>query len=377
MIMDVMNKGAVIAGGLVLAAIVVLQMTTTAKMKAEMEQLRAELSGVQESGVHDDPEGLPARPDQPRRTGGVSLGTLPGRVTTLEQSVAELGKISEYLVERGMVPPSEERLSEMRERFFDPNASDGDRLRGLRLLRREGQLTDGVALQALNWLQSSTNANTRRQLLRQLDGATNAVMAQPLLAQLGTEESGNVREELVDVLGSFANDPAIESKLWELAMNDPNGEVREEARDALTDGNMTPERVESLKQKATNPNASLDERLLALEGLKEADTHPPEVLAEMTHLVQTSTDPVVRAKLYDALDGINDPSLMAPLVAGLQDANPIVRERAADALGSFSSDPRIQEWLNHVIANDADPRVQREAAQALEQSRRRDRGRGR
>ena len=105
MIMDVMNKGAVIAGGLVLAAIVVLQMTTTAKMKAELEQLRAELSGVQESGVHDDPEGLPARPDQPRRTGGVSLGTLPGRVTTLEQSVAELGKISEYLVERGMVPP--------------------------------------------------------------------------------------------------------------------------------------------------------------------------------------------------------------------------------------------------------------------------------
>ena len=175
----------------------------------KVEQLRAELSGAAE-----DPEGLAALPvDQPRRTGVVSLGTLPGRVTTLEQTVAELGRISEHLVERGLVPPSEERLQAMRDRFFDPGASDGDRLRGLRLLRRDGQLTDDVALQAMHWLQSSTNANTRRQLLRQLDGVTNSVMSQPLLAQLGSEESGNVREELVDVLSSFANDPAVESKL--------------------------------------------------------------------------------------------------------------------------------------------------------------------
>jgi vesicle coat complex subunit len=80
---------------------------------------------------------------------------------------------------------------------------------------------------------------------------------------------------------------------------------------------------------------------------------------------------VERAKLYRAFDGINDQNLMAPLVQGLQDPNPVVRENAADALGSFASDPRIKEWLNHVIATDADPRVKREAHAALEQSQRR------
>ena len=90
----------------------------------------------------------------------------------------------------------------------------------------------------------------------------------------------------------------------------------------------------------------------------------------MANLAQNSSDPLVRTKLFQAFDGINDPSLMAPLVNGLQDPNPVVRENAADALSSFSSDPRVQQWLNHVIQNDADPRVQREAQSALEQSQR-------
>src|SRR5688572_31019509 len=94
----------------------------------------------------------------------------------------------------------------------------------------------------------------------------------------------------------------------------------------------------------------------------------------MANLAQTSTDPLTRTKLFRAFDGINDPALMAPLVNGLQDPNPVVRENAADALGSFASDPRIQEWLNHVIQTDADPRVKREAHSALEQSQRRGRG---
>ena len=83
---------------------------------------------------------------------------------------------------------------------------------------------------------------------------------------------------------------------------------------------------------------------------------------------------MTRAKLFQAFEGVNDPNLMPTLVHGLQDPNPVVRENAADALGSFASDPRIKEWLNHVIQNDADPRVKREAMQALQQSERRGRG---
>lgn len=277
-------------------------------------------------------------------------------------------------MDRGMVPPNEERLAQLQQRFFDPNAPDAERMRSLRMLKRtQPQLSDEIVTQALTMLQSSTNGNTRRQLLQQLDGVTNAAMKGPLIAMLDSETTGNVREELVDVLSEFASDPGVETKLWQLAMNDPDGEVREQAEEALTEGPATPERVQALREKAANPNASLDERLLSLRALREANAPAPEVISDMANLAQTSTDPVTRAKLFQAFDGINDPNLMSPLVHGLQDPNPVVRESAADALSSFASDPRIQEWLNHVIANDADPRVKREAYAALEQSQRRGR----
>lgn len=337
-------------------------------LQREVRHLRAQLEGL--------PEQEAPSQQTNRAQSSLSLGSLPARLAQLEQSVAELARTSELLVERGLVPPNAARMQDMQARFFDPSASDSDRLRALRMIRRNGQITDEVAAQALGLLQNSTNANTRRELLRQLDGLTNSTMKEPLLALLSTEQNGGVREELVDALGDFAQDPAVEAKMWDLALNDPNGEVREEAQDALTEGDLSPERVAALAQKAADPELSLDARLLALRGLREADATPGQLVSDLATLAQTSQDPVTRAKLFSAFDGINDPALMAPLVYGLQDPNPLVRERAADALSSFSSDPRIQEWLNHTIQNDADPRVKREAAQALEQAQRR-RGRER
>jgi hypothetical protein len=362
-----MKKGWVVIIALGIVAAVGFQFRSIANLKAEVVALRAELQGVEVQA--------PATVSGPRPVAQVSLGTLPQRVSQLEDTVADLAKASDVLVERGMVPPSAQRIEEMQARFFDPNASDRDRLRAFQLMRRNGGINDQVAMQAVNWLQASTNAGTRRNLLRQMDGLTNATLREPLIAMMSSEQNGNVREELVDVLADFVSDPAVEQKMWDMALNDPDGDVREEAGDALTDGEITPARIESFRQRAGDANLSLDARLLALRGLNEANASAPEIIADMAHLAQTSTDPVTRVKLFEAFDGIQDPSLMAPLVFGLQDPNPVVRERAADALGSFGSDERVQQWLNHVIQNDTDPRVKREAFQALEQGqRRRDRG---
>jgi hypothetical protein len=288
----------------------------------------------------------------------------------LEHAVANLARTSDFLVERGMTPPNEDQIAKMQDRFQDTLSADRERLRALQILRRNGQVNEQVALQAVDWLRTATNASTRRDLLRRMDGLTNAALKEPLLAMLATETSGGVREEMVDVLSDFVTDPAIENKIWELALNDADEDVRDEARDALTEGRMTPERVASLQQRASDPNQPLDARLLALRGLGEADASAPEVIAEFASLAQNSTDPVMRAKLFDAFDEVRDPSLMVPLVYGLQDPSPVVRERAADALGAYGTDERVQQWLRHVAENDADPRVKREAHRALEQSQR-------
>lgn len=355
-----------IVGGVALLGLAAVQYAQMSRFQGELASLRAELRGAQE--VTSEPATSGGR-----ETVVIDRGAgLQARLANLERSVADLTKATEVLVERGMVPPTEERLAQLRQRFFDPNAPEGERLRSLRLLKRgNAQLSDEIVTQAMSMLQTSTNGNTRRQLLQQLDGVTNAAMKQPLMALLESETTGNVREELVDVLSDFAADPSVQNKLWQLAMNDPDGEVREEAQDALMEGAATPERVQQLQAKALSAEASLDERLLSLRALREAGAIAPEVITEMANMAQNSTDPIARAKLFQAFDGINDPSLMAPLVYGLQDPNPVVRENAADALGSFASDPRIREWLNHVIQTDADPRVKREAHAALEQSQRR------
>jgi HEAT repeat protein len=361
-----------IVGALAVLGLAAVQSGQMSRLEGELANLRAEVRGSQE---------VEAAAPETRETGPrqviIDRGAgLQARLARLELVVENLTKATDVLVERGMVPPTEERLAALQQVFFDPMASEGDRLRSLRQLRRSNrQLSDEIVGHAMTMLQTSTNGNTRRQLLQNLDGVTNAAMKQPLMAMLATETTGNVREELVDVLSEFASDPAVEDRLWQLAMNDPDGRVKEEALDALTDRELSPQRVDQLRAKALSSDATLDERLMAMRALRESNTQAPEVITEMANLAQSSTDPVTRARLFQAFDGINDPNLMPTLVHGLQDPNPVVRENAADALGSFASDPRIQEWLNHVIQTDADPRVKREAMQALEQSQRRGGGR--
>jgi HEAT repeat protein len=360
-----MNQSKVgwIIGALAVGGLATAQLVQMSQFRAELSALRAEVQGVASTVPTSVDQGSKNSPPVDRTAG------FHARLANLERAVADFSKASEALADRGMVPPTEERLAQLLQRFTDPNASEADRLRALRSLKRgQNQLSDEVVTHAMSMLQSSTNANSRRQLLQQLDGVTNAAMKQPLIAMLGTETSGNVREELIDVLSDFASDPAVEGKLWELALNDSDGEVREEAQEALTEGPMTPERAQKLRETAMSSDASVDERLLSMRALREAGPLSPEVISEMTNLAQNNTDPVTRAKLFSAFDGINDPNLMPTLVNGLQDPNPVVRENAADALSSFSADPRIQEWLNHVINTDADPRVKREAMQALQQS---------
>jgi HEAT repeat protein len=83
-------------------------------------------------------------------------------------------------------------------------------------------------------------------------------------------------------------------------------------------------------------------------------------------MAASTTDPLAKAKLFASFNGLTDPNLLSPLVNGLQDADPVVRQKAADALGSFP-DPRVAEWMNHLLQNDTDEAVKREAHKALEQ----------
>jgi HEAT repeat protein len=288
------------------------------------------------------------------------------RLAGLEQAVKELTDATRYLKERGQLPLASNDIEDARARFLDSARSDRDRLRALQMLRRNGAVPDDLVVPALAWLQSATNGATRRALLAQLEGVTNAALKQPLLSMAGQDQDAGVREEAIENIRHFINDPQVEALLWNVAKSDQNRNVREEAADALRAGPFSESRLAALQQRALDSNTSLDERLLALRTLNRADANAEAATAALAELAQTTTNPADKLKLFRAFDRVQDPVVKMPLVYGLQDPNPLVREEAVDALADFKSDPAVEQWLRYVSQNDGDSQVRREALRALE-----------
>jgi hypothetical protein len=340
-----------------------VQVVSIKRLESELALIRRQLEGAPvppAAGDASQPAARKKQGDSPP-----SGAALAQRVAELERAVTRLTKSSDYLMERGTLPLGEEQLADLYSRLRDPNATDEAKLQALRLLRRNRAMNDDTVNHALAWLQSVTDPRTKRELLRQLDGVTNAALKAPLLGLLARETNGAVRQEAIENLRPFVNDPEVETRLWQL-LKDPDADVREEAEEALRRGPISETRAVALRQRALDPLAPLDARLTAMRALRDANLKAPEVTSALVELAKTAQDPLERAKLFSALDGSDDPALMLPLVNGLQDPNPVVREKAADALSELAKkEPAIQQWLRYVAENDADPRVRREALRAL------------
>ena len=314
------------------------------------------------------PQDAPRR-ERPTRAVAVVDEELNERVIVLEKTVAQLTAASEYLMSRGQLPLASHKRAELKQKVLDPNATERDRLQALRLLRRNGALSEAMLQHTLDWIQTATNNGLREDLVEQLGNSTNSLVREPLLKLAATDPHSDVRETAVENLRHFVTDPQVESLLWNLARSDADGGVREEAEEALIEAPMTEARRTAMRARALDPNSSLDDRLLAVRALRESGDAASEATAALAQLARTSQDPRERARVFEAFDGSSDPSLKLPLVHGLQDPDPLVRERAADALSGYRTDPAIAEWLKHVAGNDADARVRREASQALQNRR--------
>ena len=348
--------GAVLA----LVAGMAIQHQSTRRLRSDIAALRQQLVAAEpvapESEARRDP--LSSSPD----------AAVLQRLGALEQTVAQLVRNSEYLMERGQLPLTTNKVGDLFAKFTDATVPDRDRLQALRLLRRSGGITEEALSQAINWAQNSTNANTRDEVLSVLEGLTNSVLRDPLLAFALNDPNASVREQAVDSLRRFVNDPSVEAQLWKM-INDPD--VGRTAIQGILDGPKTAARTAALQERASNPNSSLEERIVAWRALRTSDQDPSEVSAMLAQMAKSSQDPFERVRLIKAFDdAVNRPTsrdavLLAPLVQGLQDTSPLVREPAARALRDFSADPTVQKWLRWAAENDPDSGVRKEAAAAF------------
>ena len=122
-----------------------------------------------------------------------------------------------------------------------------------------------------------------------------------------------------------------------------------------------------MRQAAINPEASVEDRLAALRALRTADARTPDVVQAMLQLEATSADAKVRADIFRQLSGVRDPVLKPHLIKGmLKDADPKVREEAAETLAPFGSDPYVQSALKAAAQNDPDQKVREQAIESLQ-----------
>jgi HEAT repeat protein len=302
------------------------------------------------------------------RTTIVADESLNARVATLEDSVAQLNKASEYLMSRGQIPLTPARIAELQQKFMDVNATMRERTQALNLLRRNNGLSEPVIQSALSWISSATNNNLRESLVRELGGTTNSLLREPMMKLAMTDTDPNVREHAVQNLRRFLGDPQVNSMMWTMLRNEQDRGVKEQITDALRDAPITPARVAEMRNLAVNENSTLDERLLAVQTLRRSGENAEDITTALAQFVQSTQNPDERARVFSAFDGTHDPQMKLPLVYGLQDPNANVRARAADALSGYGSDPAVAEWLRYVAQNDADFRVRREAEQALREA---------
>lgn len=331
------------------------------RLASQVQEVQRAL-GTQTGEPAPAPETPTTITEHPSSASDVSLTR---RLTALEQAVEQLTEANDHLMNRGQLPLTAGKREQLLAQLENPSAEDRERLQALRLLRRNGSIPDEALQAALDWLGNTTNGSVRSRLLQQLSGLTNASLQAPLLA-LATGNSGaDVRQKAVAALRPFVNDPQVDSQLWDLFLKESEPGVRRQARDALLEGSVSDARAATLRDRASAPANSVEERTLAWEALRTAGKSTPDVSAALAQLAQNTTDTRDRLRIFEVFNEASDPAFIPPLVQGLQDPSPLVRARAADALSDFRSEPAVEEWFRYLAENDADPNVRRQAMRAL------------
>jgi hypothetical protein len=362
------SKLYILVGGLLVVGAIAWQQRSLMQLHREVEGLREALQ--EDSGTTPSALPLSASPrSEPtviveRSSPQDDGSTLEPRIAALEAEVALLGEGADHLMDRGSIPPSQEKLNEWIATFLDPSAADQDRVLALRMLRRNSALTPAMAQMAADWLKAaaSSDSGLARNLLIALRGESDPNVKAAILGLAATGSEESLRDLAVQQLRDYPDDPQVSTLLWELASSDASARIRRQAESTLRRFPMTDARMASLEARALNPVSTTTERLTALRLLRGRDEVLARVAPTVAQAALEAPDSETRMAYYEAFDGVNDPSFLLPLVEGAQAAEAEVRRRAVDSLMDYRAEAAIVDLLRSMAETDPDPGVRQEAA---------------
>ena len=295
---------------------------------------------------------------------------LTDRVTTLEHSVAALHRGAEHLMDQGAIPPSSAKTAAWRAQVTNAGLPSQDRLAALRLLSRNRLVDDQVAQAAAAWLAATTDPNEQREILEQMRGSANPALRQVTLDLASSAEDGRVRDRAVRNLGNYGNDPLVADALWQMLASEASSGVRRRIVDALDDMPMDASRAARLEGEALSPGTPMAKKVAALRLLQSSERDVADIALTLAQDAEFAADNQSRLQYIEAFDDVNHPEFIVPLVTAVQDEDPSIRRRAADALVDYRGDENIKDWLVYLAENDPSPEVRREAARVYREDRR-------
>jgi hypothetical protein len=227
-----------------------------------------------------------------------------------------------------------------------------------------------IALIALLWPRHSTNSiEDEMKALRNDVNDLRGRLAKLETAQSGTRGTSQPEPEASDEVTVRQVHEwvwGLEQRLVQLEQNVSAARLASGPTPALA-----PDVAQS-RQVAINPQASSADRVAALRALRAANARTSDVVQAMLQLQASSDDPNIRADVFRQLSGVSDPVMKPHLINGvLKDADPKVREEAAETMAPFWSDPYVQAALKSAAQNDPDEKVRQQAKEILEKQGRR------
>lgn len=365
--------------GMVLLALVLVQFKSIAALRGELAALKQQspsVSASPTSGKNAPVTSHSIRMESPVIIQGQANGDLESRLQSLEQNLASLNKNAQHLMDRGQVPPNDEKAAEWKNFFAGADlGTDTRKLIGtVRLLRSNNLFDDTMAAHAATLLTQSTNSGVTRALIESLRGVKNETLKPAFLALASDSKDGRIRWNAVNALREFAEqDPTVEGALWKISSTDSSGEIRRRAEEALRRIPLTDERQADLAAKVTNTGLDFDERWSAFRVLgysKGADLS--QVALSLAQASSVANDDETKIAYIRAFDDVNHDEFMVPLVNSVQDPSAEVRLRATDALVDYKDkDPNVMEWLKVLMESDPDARVRKEASRAFQKQQQR------
>ncbi len=142
----------------------------------------------------------------------------------------------------------------------------------------------------------------------------------------------------------------------------PSDDVRREERQKVID------RWTSTARNATATEAERIEGLRGLRGMQLVDGTDARlgVLPDVIRLAEQSSDERVRADVWRQLHGVNDRSLIRPLLFALQnDPSEAARAEAAESLDVFLGEAEVRRALEYAAEHDASSKVRSDARESL------------